>query len=962
MKLVSWNVNGMRAAWSHGLSTFLNKFDADIYAFQETKVNEPYFLAELEGYETYWSFCDTRKGYSGTAVFTKTKPLNVTYDFGTYNEFNTEGRIITLEYDNFYLVNCYVPNSQSSERRKDYRAEWDYYLMQYLLNLKHQKSVIVCGDFNVPITDKDIYDESNWQEWNAEGFQSEERDNLLTIVNNGFVDTYRYVHPEEENKFTWWSYRLKKRDENKGWRLDYFLVSDDLCSFVAESNMLSDVYGSDHCPVFMEINLSESDKTERVPIREGNYTYQDLIDFQEKRIPYQHMKFTNMTKLWNSIDWEAAELHLQNMQMALAKSAYSKSPDLIAKWQKRIVTSINAKLLAVRYVSANSAGAGVDKVKWTTPHEKMSAALSLDSKGYNAMPDRLLVIKSKNGKKRHIHIETYYDRAMQTLYSYALDPIAESWGDRKSFSYRKGRSAYDMHEYIVSAFSGEDAPEWVLVADIRKCYENISHEWILTNIPMAKNVLSEFINAGYVFAGEIFPMEVGVGIGCTISPIIANMVLDGLQERIFSTLYPDGEIDYRDGNLLRYADDIIVATRDKETAVKVCNIIKDFLRERGLQLSHEKTKIIHISEGFTFMSRTYEKRGNMLNAKPSDYAIERFMTSLKDTISNYNGSQKSLIEKVNRKIDGWTTYHKITEADEAFRKMDTYVSALLLELCKKKHPKWTNERIIEKYWYIDYYGRHYYALPNKKEIRVKFLADTLYYQYKPVKTGNNPYIDLEYFERKSNERQIQSVTGIYRSIWDRQSGRCYYCGKSILRDEDKMLIVADERKTSVVKRSAYIHKRCMNCSYEYIDTDVIPASLTELTDLLLKLDASGKSTVQKHYALSEYFRTCNKNTLTLTFKQIEDIIGERLGNSALRKEYWYRTGFENISQCWLHNGYEIKNLHLDKKKRVVFRLADESKNTSSIVIPEVLKYQRIPTEAKYELENYFKYIIKKYGL
>ncbi len=307
MKLVSWNVNGLRAAWNHGLSGFMQKFDADIYAFQETKVNEPFLLAEIEGYEAYWSFCDKRKGYSGTLVLTKTKPIDVVYDFCTCDEFNTEGRIITLEFENFYFVNCYVPNSQSSERRKDYRAEWDGYLMRYLLNLKQHKSVIVCGDFNVPISDKDIYEESDWQEWNAEGFQSEERDNLLTLVNNGFVDTFRYIHPDEPNKFTWWSSRLNKRNENKGWRLDYFLVSDELCPFVVESDILSNVYGSDHCPVFMEINLSENEETERVPVREGKYTYRDLINLQEKKIPYQHVKFTDMTKLWNSIDWDEAE-------------------------------------------------------------------------------------------------------------------------------------------------------------------------------------------------------------------------------------------------------------------------------------------------------------------------------------------------------------------------------------------------------------------------------------------------------------------------------------------------------------------------------------------------------------------------------------------------------------------------------------------------------------------------------
>ncbi len=961
MKIVSWNVNGIRAAWNHGLSSFLQQFDADIYAFQETKINEPLYMAELEGYEAYWSFCDKRKGYSGTLVLTRHKPISVCYDFKEF-DFNTEGRLISLEFENFYFVNCYVPNSQSSEMRRDYRSDWDLYFIQYLLDLKRYKPVIVCGDFNVPISDKDIYHESHWQEYNAEGFTSEERDNLINIVSCGFVDTYRYVHPGEETKFTWWSNRLRKRSENRGWRLDYFFVTEDLCSFVTESTMLSDVYGSDHCPIYMEIALSEDSQTEEIPVKEGRYTYKDLIALQEQNLTYEHIKFTDMTKLWTSIDWDAAERNLENMQRALAKSAYTGSPDLIDKWQRRIVNSINAKLLAVRYVSNTAAGPGVDKVKWSTPHEKMTAALSLNPRGYKAMPDRLLLIRSKNGKERRIHVETYFDKAMQTLYAYALDPVAESWGDRKSFAYRKGRSAYDMHEYIISAFSGQNAPDYAVIIDVKKCYENISHDWILHNIPMPKSIMTEFLSAGYVFAGELFPMEVGVGIGCSISPIIANMVLDGLQQHIFEMLYPYSEPDYANGNLLRYADDIIVSVRDEETALKVKDIVREFLRERGLRMSEEKTKIVHMRDGFTFMSRTYHKRGTMLMAEPSQAAVERFMTSLKETICSYGGSQKSLIEKINRKIDGWVTYHKISEADMAFRKLDVYVTALLLELCEQKHPKWPREKIMQKYWYRDHKGRYCYSLPNKREIRVKFMADALFYPYTPVKTNFNPYIELDYLESRTSQRAIQSITGNYRAIWNRQGGKCHYCGRPIHRDEDKMLITAFPNRTGTIKRKAYIHKRCASCSFEYIDSESPPASLQEVRDLLYRLDNPRKAVGQMHYALFEFFRTCDKNSVTLTFKEIEEIIGDKLGNAALRKEYWYRTGLKNISQCWLDNGYVIKSLHLDERKRVAFRMADHSKSTSSIVIPEVLKYQRVPVEAKYELECYFQYIIKKYGL
>ncbi len=964
MRFISWNVNGIRSAWNHGLSSFLDTVNADIYAFQETKTDELFPSVEIEGYHAFWSFCTRRKGYSGTMCLSRKEPLNVRYDMGDPS-FDTEGRIITLEFGDFFFVNCYVPNSQGSDRRYDYRSSWDLRFVQYINQLRYQKPTIVCGDFNVALTDKDIYEENKAVGQNAEGFQSTEREYLMDIVENGFVDTYRLVHPEENGKYTWWSNRRFKRKTNSGWRLDYFLVSEKLEGKVIESTMLTDVFGSDHCPILLEMDMRHEDMSFQDPVRMSSisYTYNDLVHLQHDEYTIRQIKRTDMTGLWNSIDWEQAERNLENMQMALAKSAYTRDRRLITKWQKRIVYSIDAKLLAVRHTCTAAGGAGVDCIKWTTPHEKMSAVLSLNSKGYRAMPSRLVLIQSKNGKQRRIHIETYYDRAMQCLYAYALDPIAESWGDRKSFAYRKGRSAYDMNEYIKLGLSGNDAPEWLFIADVRKCYENISHEWIMENIPMSGHVLHQFLTAGYVFGGEMFPMDVGIGIGCSISPIVANMTLDGLQDYVYDRLFPSlGEIDYADGNMVRYADDILFMARTEDTARRILQYTSEFLEERGLSLSPEKSRIVNISEGFTFMSRTYYKMGTQVFARPSDAAVGRFMVNVRDTIEKYTGSQQSLIDTVNHKIDGWTTYHKVSEADDAFRQMDVYISALLLKLCESKHPKWNREKILQKYWYVDAEGRHCYALPNKKEVRVKFLSDTLLIDYYAVKTKMNPYIDLDYMEARTHERQMLNATGVYRAIWSRQGGRCHYCGHRILRDEEKALVEVEPLRSRFASRMAYVHKRCLYCSVDYIDADVLPDSLTEVMDLLEQLEAKRKSTRKKYFALSEFFRHCEKNSVTLTFREIEDILEAELGVTSLRKEFWYRTGFSCISQCWLENGYQIKTLHLDGRRRVVFHLAEKNRNTSSVSIPEVIRYGRIPDDAKYELENYFRYIIKKYGL
>lgn len=957
MKFVSWNVNGLRAAWNHGLSSFLETCEADIYAFQETKTGEPFPMAEMKGYYAFWSFCDEKKGYSGTMCLSRQKPVNVRYDMDN-SDFDTEGRIITLEFKDFFFINCYVPCSQRSESRYDYRTLWDIHLIQYINRLRSERPVIICGDFNVAVSNEDVYGENIRVQTNMEGFQSTERESLIAMMESGMVDSFRYIYPNEKDKYTWWSNRRFKRKENQGWRLDYFFVSDELKDKIIESTMLSDVLGSDHCPIFLELDMPFDQIEEPRPVKHSSITYRDI---KSNGWLAQQVKKDDLTNLWNSIDWEEAEENLKTMQKDSARAAYAHEKEKIAKRQKRIVCSIDAKLLAVRHTCDSASGAGVDGVKWITAQEKMLAALSLTAKEYEAMPSRLLLVKSKNGKQRHIHIETYYDRAMQCLYAYALDPIAEAWGDRKSFAYRKGRSAYDMNEYIKLGLSGENVPTWVLMADVRKCYDNISHDWIMKNIPIPGYMLYQFLKAGYVFGGELFPTDVGVGIGCSISPIIANMTMDGLQDYVYSRLYPHSEIDYPNGNMIRYADDILFMARTEEIAYRIKVYITDFLEERGLTLSPEKTKIVNVADGFTFMSRTYYKSGTQLLTKPSDQAIERFMGNVRDTIENYTGSQKSLIEKLNHKIDGWTAFHRVSEAGGAFRQMDIYISALLLKLCESKHPKWDRAKILQKYWFVDGMGRYCYALPNKKEIRVKFLSDTLLVDYFAVKSCVNPYMDWDYIEFRTKERQVLNVTGAYRNIWNRQEGKCHYCGYKILRDEEKTLIEVYPDKRRFASRMAYVHKRCLDRSFDYIDSSVLPASLSDVRELLEQLESKKKPVAEKYYLLSEFFHTCDKNTITLTFEDIESIMNEKLGFSALRSEYWYRTGFLCISQCWLDNGYSIKDLRL-QDRYVVFSLTAREKHRTNVIIPEVIKHGQVPADAKYELENYFRYITGKYGI
>lgn len=960
MKLISWNVNGIRAAWAHGLSALMDNAGADIYAFQETKTDEPFRDVELEGYHAYWS-AGKRKGYSGTMCLTRVKPMKVSYGLDDEN-FDTEGRVITMEFEEFFFVNCYVPRPTASIKRADYRESWDLRFTQYLYNLRYQKPVIVCGDFNVTVSDRDVYPENKQAERENEAFLSIEREYLRDIIENGFVDTYRFLHPEEE-KYTWWSTRRFMRKDNKGWRLDYFLVVKTLQDRIVESTMLTEVFGSDHCPILLEMDMDfiENESPRTVP-KGYEYTYADLVRMELDKDVVKRIKRSNLASLWESIDWEQVESNLARMQCILAKCAYRRNHDEIRTWQRRIVVSIDAKLMAVRH-TCNMAGSGVDCIQWKTPHEKMLAALSLTSYEYRAMPSRLLLLTSKNGKQRRIHVETYHDRAMQCLYAYTLDPVAESWGDRTSFAYRKGRSLFDVNEFIKKALSGRNAPEWVFMADVRKCYENISHEWILENIPSSSFMLHQFLRAGYVFGGDLFPTDMGVGIGCSLSPIIANMTLDGLQRYVYDRLYPEGtHPDYADGYMVRYADDILFFARTEQTARRIEAITEEFLDERGLMLASEKSRVLHISEGFTFMSRTYYKQGDEVLSRPSDTSVMRFMDGMRDMIEGYHGSQKSLIDRLNRKIDGWTSYHKTSEAEDVFRKMDVYISALLLKLCESKHHDWSREKIVRTYFINDGRGRYAYCLTNKKEVRVKSLADTLLVDYNAMNIHLNPYIRTDYFERRSKERAIYNVTGVYRAIWNRQEGLCHYCGAPMNREDEKALIEAFPRKTRFISRMAYIHKKCLQGTFEEVYVPSLPESVNEVMILLEELESRKKTLEERCRPLSEFFRTSSSKSITLTFKEMEEIMGESLGAASQTEEFWYRTDGKSISACWLDNGYSIKRIHLDVRPRVTFGLASQSRNTAKVNIPESIRNGFVPLDAKYELESIMKDVVRRYGL
>ena len=251
LKFISWNVNGLRACYDKGFADAFNRLEADFFCLQETKMQEGQLDVQFEGYQSYWNYAE-KKGYSGTAIFSKVKPLSVTYGLGI-EEHDHEGRVITLELESYYLITVYTPNSQEELRRLDYRMKWDDDFRAYLKKLEEKKPVIVCGDLNVAHKEIDLKNPKTNRK-NA-GFTDEERAKFTTLLESGFTDTFRYFYPDQKDIYSWWSYRFKAREKNAGWRIDYFLASASLNEKLCSAKIHTEIFGSDHCPVELEVDL-----------------------------------------------------------------------------------------------------------------------------------------------------------------------------------------------------------------------------------------------------------------------------------------------------------------------------------------------------------------------------------------------------------------------------------------------------------------------------------------------------------------------------------------------------------------------------------------------------------------------------------------------------------------------------------------------------------------------------------
>jgi RNA-directed DNA polymerase len=503
---------------------------------------------------------------------------------------------------------------------------------------------------------------------------------------------------------------------------------------------------------------------------------------------------------WHSIEWKKVWRTVRRLQARIVKAVTEGRWNKVKALVYLLTHSFGGRALAILRVVSNSGAKtpGVDGILWNTPEAKSAAFPTLRRHGYQPQPLRRVYIPKSNGKKRGLGIPTMTDRAMQALYLLGLDPIAETQADGHSYGFRRERRCADALAQTHLLLSHRHGPEWILEGDIKACFDRISHDWLLTHVPMDQQLLRQWLKAGFLEKHAWFATTEGTPQGGTISPVLANWTLDGLQRLLAEqfTGTPKGQGRSK-VHLVRYADDFLITGISKELLRdQVQPLVTQFLKQRGLELSHEKTQITHVEEGFDFLGQNVQRyRCGKVLTKPSAQNVKTFLSKIQETIDN-SGSLTAgeLIQRLNQQIKGWTMYHRYAASKRTFTYVDHRIFQMVWHWCRRRHQKKSRKWIKRKYFQRNghchwvFTGMLLGQKGRRWPIQLMVAAKVRIIRYVKIRSAVNPYDPKWelYLEARLGWQLTQTRKGRSRMeyLWKRQEGRCVVCGQPLRIAED----------------------------------------------------------------------------------------------------------------------------------------------------------------------------------
>lgn len=499
---------------------------------------------------------------------------------------------------------------------------------------------------------------------------------------------------------------------------------------------------------------------------------------------------------WRTIDWRAAHRNVRRLQARIVKAVEEKRWGKVKALQHLLTHSFSGRVLAVRRVTENQGKItpGVDQQVWDTPKKKAQAVDALRQRGYTAQPLKRVYIKKSSGHgMRPLSIPAMSDRAMQALYLLALDPAAETTADPNSYGFRRERSTADAIEQCFITLARRYAAQWVLKCDIGSCFDRLSHEWLKEHIPMDSNILDQWLKAGYIDKEVFHSIEEGIPQGSIASPVIANLALDGI-ERMLREKYPQHAQRPHKVNTIRYGDDIVITGNSKELLEEgIVPLVEQFLGERGLTLSPEKTQIVHIDEGFDFLGQNIRKYDGKLLIKPSEKNVNAFLQKIREVIRTNKGATAGhLIAMLNPIIRGWANYHCHVCSKEIFGKVDNAIAIALWRWARWRHPQKNKQWVTKKYYHHKglrhyvFYGEIKGKNGEMKQVELFKASSIPIKRHTKIKAEANPY-DLaweQYIEERMGAKMFDRMKGYGQLVrmWYEQDGLCPVCDQKITKE------------------------------------------------------------------------------------------------------------------------------------------------------------------------------------